>query len=309
MSTLTPSQRAAQTHMHRRRRRLMAIGQWQPPYVDAEPVRAHVRALQEAGMSLPALSRRLNLIDGAFKNLLYGANGRPPGTTVSRQTAEAVLGYWPTLQDFPDTASIDPTGTKRRVQALETLGWSRPQIADEVGMSKSNFKTSLRAEKVSARLARRVAAVYDRLWTERPEDHGVQPYVAERVRRHAAQNGFAGPLAWDDDTIDDPKAEPQTDAAEPVATEGGNVASRWLMGESVDLGPEDRREVIQHLMEWTNDTPEEIAERLGMSVGAMWQTWTRIKKKARLEGRPVPWRRVYVPRDQDLKQNEMGEAA
>lgn len=308
MSSLTPSQRAAQTHMHRRRRRLMAIGQWKSPYVDAEPVRAHVRALQEAGMSLPALSRRLNLVDGAFKNLMYGANGRPPGSTVSRETAEAVMGYWPTLEDFPDTASIDPTGTRRRVQALETLGWSRPQIADVVGMSKSNFKTCLRSEKVSARLARRVAAVYDRLWKQRPEDHGVQPYVAERVRRHAAQNGFAGPLAWDDDTIDDPKAEPQTDVAEPVVTEGGNLAARWLAGESVALGREDRREVLQHLFEWTNDTTAEIAARLDMTPEAAERQWHRMQEKAAADGRRLR-RRVYVPRDRALKQNEMGEAA
>lgn len=259
-------------------------------------------------MSLPALSRRLNLVDGAFKNLMYGANGRPPGSTVSRETAEAVMGYWPTLEDFPDTASIDPTGTRRRVQALETLGWSRPQIADVVGMSKSNFKTCLRSEKVSARLARRVAAVYDRLWKQRPEDHGVQPYVAERVRRHAAQNGFTGPLAWDDDTIDDPKAEPQTDVAEPVVTEGGNLAARWLAGESVALGREDRREVLQHLFEWTNDTTAEIAARLDMTPEAAERQWHRMQEKAAADSRRL-WRRVYVPRDRALKQNEMGEAA
>ncbi len=42
---------------------------------------------------------------------------------------------------------------------------------------------------------------------------------------------------------------------------------------------------------------------------AVWQTWTRIKKQARDEGRREPWRRVYIPRERDLKQNEMGEAA
>jgi AraC-like DNA-binding protein len=276
--------------------------------MDAAPVRAHMLALREAGMSEAAVARRLNISETYFKNLMRGSNGRTPGQRVWREVGEAVLEYWPTLPDFPDTAHIDPTGTLRRVQALETLGWSKPRIAAELGQTDNNFKMRLRSRTVSARMARRVAAVYDRLWTQRPEDHGVQPYVAERVRRHAAQNGFAGPLAWDDDTIDDPKAEPQTDAAEPVATEGGNVAARWLLGESVDLGRDDRREVLQHLFEWTNDTTADIAARLDMTPEAAERQWERLKERAAADGRRL-WRRVYVPRERTMKQNEMGEAA
>ena len=309
MSTTTDSHRAARRHMQRRRRHLQATGQWQSPDVEAEPVRAHVRALRDAGMSEPALEARLNLPGNAFKNLMRGANGRPPGKTVRRETAEVVLAYWPTLQDFPDTASIDATGTRRRTEALAVLGWSGSRLAQEIGMGKDNFNTCLRGRRVSARFARRVASLYDRLWSQKPEDHGVPSGIASRIRAAAASSGFYGPLAWDDDTIDDPKAVPVTDAVQPAATEGENVADRWLHGESVVLGSEDRKQVLQHLFEWTNDTPEEIAARLEMSLDAVWQAWTRIKKQARLEGRREPWRRVYVPRERDLKQNEMGEAA
>jgi hypothetical protein len=295
--------------MQNRRRRLQAIGQWQSPYVDAEPVRQHVWALRAAGMSEKALERHFNLPEGAFKNLIRGANGRPPGKTVLRETAETVLAYWPKLQDYPDTASIDPTGTRRRVNALETLGWPKARMASDLGLRASNFGNCVRGQTVSARFARKVAALYDRLWTERPEDHGVQGYVADRVRKHAAANALHGPLAWDDETIDDPKAEPLTDVTEPIATEGENVADRWLHGESVILRPEDRKQVVQHLFEWTNDTPEEIAAQLEMTVDAVWQTWSRIKKKARNEGRTGPWRRVYVPRERFLNQDEMEEVA
>jgi hypothetical protein len=294
--------------MQNRRRRLMAIGQWQSPFVDAAPVRAHVHALREAGMSQPALIRRLNLPDSALKNLMYGANGKPPGQQVLRETAEAVLSYWPTMQDLPDSALIDVTGTRRRVQALETLGWSKPQQAEQIGLLPQNFKACLRSRTVSARFARRVAALYDRLWTQRPEDHGVPVHVADRIRRHAAQHQFRGPLAWDDDTIDDPKAEPLTDVVEKVATEGGNVADRWLLGESVILGREERRQVLQHLFEWTNDTTAEIADRLDMTPSAAERQWERIKEKAAAEGRRV-WRRAYIPRERDLSQNQMEEAA
>jgi hypothetical protein len=183
-------------------------------------------------------------------------------------------------------------------------------MASRLGMLPQNFKTCLRKKTVSARLARRVADLYDRFWMDQPEDHGMQEYVADRVRRHAAARGYDGPLAWDDDTIDDPQAQPMRDVSEGAATEaeGGNVAARWLMGEAVILDTSSRREVLQHLFEWTNDTTAEIAARLDMTPEAAEQQWSRVKRKARSEGRRV-WRRVYVPRDRQITQDEMEEAA
>ncbi|QKW31461.1 hypothetical protein HUT11_35450 (plasmid) [Streptomyces seoulensis] len=255
-----------------------------------------------------AVARRLGLPEGTFANLMRGTNGLPPGSKVRQETAELVLSYWPTLADFPDISSIDATGTRRRVQALATRGWSKAQQAAELGMTVPNFKGRLRGGRVSARFARAVAGLYDRLWDERPEDHGVDGWIAERVRCCAEEDGWNGPLAWDDDTIDDPSAFPQTDAFEPVATKGPNVADRWLMGEAVILDRDSRREVLRYLFEWTNDTPEDIAARLDMTSDAASRAWERIKEKAAADGRRV-WRRAYVPHERTLKQNEMEEAA
>lgn len=308
MSKVSPTERAAAQYLQNRRRQLQRLGQWQPRYVDAEPVRAHILALKAAGMSEPALARRLGLPETAFCFLLRGDTGRAPGRTVARETAEAVLGYWPTLEDFPDTASIDPTGTRRRVQALQTLGWSRPRLGAEIGITDSNFKACLRNPTVSARFARKVAGLYDRLWSQRPEDHGVKAWVADRIRRDAAAAGYASPLAWDDDTIDDPKAQPVTDADQPQVSEGGNLAARYLAGEAVILDPAARKEVLAHRFEWSNQTIEEIAEELGMSADAAETAWSRMKRAAKADGRRL-WRRAYVRREPNLKQDDMGEAA
>ncbi|QBJ94479.1 hypothetical protein D0Z67_29365 (plasmid) [Streptomyces seoulensis] len=124
----------------------------------------------------------------------------------------------------------------------------------------------------------------------------------------AERHGWAPPLAWDDDTIDDPTAVPVTEGPEPVATDGDNLAARWLMGESVVLTEDAKREVLLHLFEWTNDTAAEIAEKLDLSPVAAEKRWERAKKAAALEGRRM-WRRVYQPRERTLKQNEMEEAA
>jgi hypothetical protein len=80
------------------------------------------------------------------------------------------------------------------------------------------------------------------------------------------------------------------------------------MGEAVILGRDDRREVLQHLYEWTNDTTADIAARLDMTPEAAERQWHRLQEKAKADGRRL-WRRVYVPRERNLKQNEMGEAA
>ena len=290
------------------RRRLIAYGRWQP-FVDAEPVREHLRKVMAEGMPLTGICERLNLPHtSSLQHLMYGRGPYGPGHQVRRETAELILAYWPSLDDFPDGSRIDPTGTRRRVQALGVHGWPRHWMARQIGMSESPFKRALNKERVTARIARAVAGLYDEWWNRDPLEYGLLPKSVARVKADAARAGWHGPLAWDDDTIDDPAAVPQTDAPLPVATEGGNVAARWLLGEAVILGRDDRREVLQHLFEWTNDTTEEIAVRLDMSPVAAAQQWERIKKQARGEGRRV-WRRVYVPRERDLNKNEMREAA
>lgn len=309
MSTRTPSQKAAGAYMQIRRRRLQALGQWQP-YVEAEPVRQHLRKVNATGMPYAAIAERLGLPQSnSLQHVLWGRGTPEPGQKINRETAELVLSFWPSLEDFPDAALIDATGTRRRVEALSVRGWARHLIASRLGVDVKYFRKAVGRQRVTARIARGVAEAYDAWWDQDPLEHGVPWASVSRVQADAVRGGFHGPLVWDDDTIDDPTAVPVMDAVQPIATEGGNVADRWLHGESVILGPEDRRQVLQHLFEWTHDSPEEIAARLEMSLAAVWQTWSRIKKQARMEGRREPWRRVYVPRERDLKQTQMEEAA
>ncbi|WP_446458600.1 hypothetical protein [Streptomyces rochei] len=308
MSTRTSAQKRACAHMQARRRRLQALGQWQP-YVDAEPVRQHLYKVNAAGMPYRAICERLGLPNEAsLQPLLWGRGPHGPSRKIRRETAELILSYWPALGDFPDGALLDATGTRRRLEALAVRGWSRNAVGREIGMRPDNFRAAVSKDKVTARVARLVGAVYDKWWNQDPLDHGTSLNAVSRVRGDAARSGFHGPLAWDDDSIDDPTALPQTDAVEPVATEGGNVASRWLMGESVVLDRAARDEVLQYLFEWTTDTKEEIAARLEMSPEAAERQWHRLQEKAKADGRRL-WRRAWAYRDKDLTKNEMGAAA
>jgi lambda repressor-like predicted transcriptional regulator len=304
MSTQTAIQRAAYNRWCRRRRQLIAAGQWEP-FVDAEPVRQRIRAINQAGMSTSVLTEKLGLPPTALDHVMWKRHG-VASALVRRETAEAVMSYWPSLDDFPAYALIDATGTRRRIEALFTLGWTQRYLSGRSGVSERSFSRALAKPRVTADLARKVASLYDELWKRPPYEPEIAAVAAHRMRLHAAAMGYVGPLAWDDDTIDDPSALPQTDADRPEESEGGSVAARWLMGEAVVLGREDRREVLQHLFEWTNLTVEEIAARLDMTQEAAERQWHRIKQKAQADGRRV-WRRVYMPRD--LRQNEMGEVA
>ncbi|MFF7335383.1 hypothetical protein [Streptomyces sp. NPDC008150] len=305
---MSTSVQAASARWQSRRRRLIRAGEWEP-FVDAAPVREHLKALLAAGMPLRSVCEQLGFAHGSsLQHVMYGRGKYGPGQQVRRETAEAVLSYWPSLADFPDAARIDPTGTRRRVQALAVRGWSRHVMAAEIGMGETSFKKALHKERVTARLARTVADLYDRWWNLDPLEFGVSRNSVGRVRADAARSGFHGPLAWDDDTIDDPNAVPQTDAVPPLQTDGDNAVARWLLGESVILGREDRREALQYLFEWTTSTTAEIAARLEMTPENADRQWHRIKAQAKADGRRL-WRRVYVPRERTLQQNEMGEAA
>ncbi|MET9436949.1 hypothetical protein [Streptomyces sp. NPDC006551] len=307
MSVTTEAERAANARWQARRRRLQSLGQWQP-FVDAGPVREHLRKVNAAGMPYMAICERLGLAqNSSLQHLMWGRGKWGPGQQVRHETAELILAYWPSLQDFPDAARIDVTGTRRRVEALAVQGFSRRAIAERVGFGATHFKKVVGRDRVTARLARAVAAVYDEWWNADPLEHGQTLASVTRVRADAAKAGLHSALAWDDDTIDDPRAVPMTDAPAPAPAQGGDVVDRFLMGESVVLDAVGRREAIAHLMEWTSKTPEEIGEELGMSADAVSRSWERTKKKAREEGRRV-WRRVYVPQ-RELLRSEMESAA
>jgi hypothetical protein len=309
MSGNTDALSKANARWQVKRRLLIAQGKWQP-FVEAEPVREHLRSLQAAGMAIGAVALRIGLPhESSLQHVMWGRGDDGPGNQVRRETAELVLSFWPSLDDFPDSARIDVTGSRRRVQALAVLGWPRTAMAEQLGMDVAHFNRAIRRTRIRAGLARSVKELYDAWWNQDPLEHGVPAQSVARVRSDSARAGLYGPLAWDDDTIDDPAARPQTDAVRPTVTEGGNLAARWLLGESVVLGPEDRKQVVQHLFEWTELTKEQIAERVEMTPNAAEQIWNRLKRKARTEGRPVPWRRVYKLRGRDLKQDEMEEVA
>lgn len=193
--------RAGRNDYNRERRRLMAYGRWEA-FVDAEPARQHARWLLEQGMSLDGIANTYPLV----RELIYGrpSQGRLPIQRMRRENADAVLALQPTLDTIANTAQVPIDPYRRRLEALQALGWSRPKIAREMKASVSQIDDTCKPGRttIPAKWARRIVAVYDRLSMVRPEGH-----YPDITRKWAASKGYLPPLAFDDEFLDLTDAE------------------------------------------------------------------------------------------------------
>jgi len=180
-------------------------------YVDAEPARTHIETLMAAGMGLKRIVAVSTISQGLLWKLIYGKR-RPDGTRVPSKrirntTEQTILAIRP---DLAGGARIDSTGTARRIQALVACGWSQSKIAARLGILRSNFTDLAQGRtQVSVAHAKAVAELYDQLWDQAPPHTNQRERIAySRSVRYAANAGWVVPLAWDEDTIDDPNAAP-----------------------------------------------------------------------------------------------------
>lgn len=132
-------------------------------------------------------------------------------------------------------AYLPAAGTQRRLQALAVVGVTTRRVAEHAGMT-VEMVTYLRGggrKFILPGNAARVAAAYDALW-----DKGGTDADSRRCSTQAAARGYAGPMDWDDDEIDDPAARPHTPEAGSydLAVCGTPAAARrhYRRGEPLD---------------------------------------------------------------------------
>ncbi|GAA2037471.1 hypothetical protein GCM10009740_31610 [Terrabacter terrae] len=218
-----------------------------PPLVDANPARDHVRALQAAGMGWKRIAEAAGLDHSVITKLIYGARGRKPSVTIQPASAEKILAV---RLELAPAAVVDSIGSARRVQALLCLGWSVPRIAEAAGVDRQAIDRALRGGSVLASTRNAIRDVYDRLWNATPPQAEKSDRIAAtRARRRAAASGWVPPLAWDDDSIDDPTATP--DLGDTRTTNRGR-------------NTEDLVEDVEFLLdEQPLATAQQLADRLG----------------------------------------------
>ncbi|GAA5198629.1 hypothetical protein [Microbacterium jejuense] len=171
---------------------------------------------------------------------------------------------------------IDATGTRRRIRALHTIGYSQRAIATMAGRSEPWVTHLMRVDKVKPPTAELIAGIYSRCWMNPPiGDTPTARAAITKTKRYAAAAGWAGPLDWDDiDT--DPEPGTQTVTSGPVDEEPyiDDVAvARALAGEKQTLTRPEKVEAIRiaHGRRWADTL---IAARLGMVL----DTVNRIRK-------------------------------
>ncbi|MFI6587479.1 hypothetical protein [Embleya sp. NPDC050493] len=212
-------------------------GTWQP-FADAGPVRAHINTLLDTGTSLRAIADLAGVQRETLRRVL-----RPDTARLYRVTAERLLAV--TAPTDPLTAAraetdVDATGTRRRIQALIALGWTRRALAEHLGRTPAQVGILTRARLVHARTATDVRTLYDRLsMTSGPHD---------QARAEAAARGWTPPLAWDEGTLDDPTAEPDPGATPTPAKRAAHTAHE-----------------ARHLLA-AGTSRHETAERLGIGL-------------------------------------------
>lgn len=196
--------KAANRERRNRRYREKLYGRFR--LVDAQPVRDHVIALQAQGMGWKRVAAVAGVSISTVSALLYGRGNRsgeqprPPRRQIDRALAAKILAV---ELDLAPSAYVDGTGSLRRLRALRAIGWTRAALAARLGRASGNLDLVGRYAQVTASYAQAVKTLYDELW-DQPQ-HGP---AADRARARALDLGWAPPMAWDDDTIDDPAAVP-----------------------------------------------------------------------------------------------------
>lgn len=116
----------------------------------------------------------------------------------ARDAQRRYIKRWKRDKETGRTRKVDATGTHRRIQALMVNGWSLDQIMERAGYRKSGNWIKYDATTLHVNTAAKIAEVYNELWDK--------PGPSKWTRTYAERRHFLPPLAWDDDTIDDPAA-------------------------------------------------------------------------------------------------------
>ena len=188
------------TYLKEKRYRIRRARHGAPLWVDATPYRERLIQWREQGWSYPAIAQAVG-VDVTTIQRISGNDATHESKWVFRETAQAIDGA-----DFGrchGRVMVPAVGSRRRIEALCAIGWTRRAIVEETGIPYGTLCTVVyRAQQVTAATRDRIAAAYEAL--------SGRPLVGEsagRARANAARNGWAPPLAWDD--IDNPDEQPQ----------------------------------------------------------------------------------------------------
>ena len=205
--------RGAANRYERHRVRQQAYGRG--ALTDAEPVRAHIRALMGLGMGWKRVAETAGVSPSTVYPLLYGKyldqpdhpEHRPPRRQILKVNAEKLLAV--TYEPSRGT-HVSATGARRRLQALACVGYSQSHLARLLDMEVVTVHLIISGHRTQIHHATHaaIAGVFEERWDVPPVNRG---QVIARTINLARANGWVPAAAWDD--IDSPREKPKGVAA------------------------------------------------------------------------------------------------
>ncbi|SDL15170.1 hypothetical protein SAMN05428985_11074 [Nocardioides sp. YR527] len=90
---------------------------------------------------------------------------------------------------------VSTLGARRRIEALQAIGWTNTQIAEAAGFNdRQGLQYAKYHDQITVPTFERIATAYERLSMRVPPDS----FGKSRAMAAARKNGWVPPLAWDD---------------------------------------------------------------------------------------------------------------
>lgn len=207
-----------------------------PRYLPAGPVRRKLQRFLDSDVPVRALARSSGLSAPALHAILNGDR-----TMVQRRTADRVSRLTLTsVYEQQQSGYVPKIGAVRRVHALMAMGWTKDHIT-EAGATSLPRVLSGSGRLITLEKWREIKNVYDEL--------SMVPGPSPAAKARAYAHGYAPPLAWDDDTIDDPRAQAQIAVSVAAGAEAIDLVAvdraMARIGEAAALTPAERTEVVR----------------------------------------------------------------
>jgi hypothetical protein len=201
-----------------------------PRLIPAGPAKAHLQQLVDAGFCLHQIANETGVGFASIRRLDAGQK------QIRRTTAEKVLAL--KADSRVSAGQVPALGAVRRLRALYALGHPVWRIARGSGLHANSI-----AKIVSGRLAT-VAVHADDGIRRAYEGLSMQVGAPGKTLYRAQREGWAPPLAWDEDSIDDPAATPLVAPDCDTAAYDEVAVRRYADGARVDLTSAERLDAI-----------------------------------------------------------------
>lgn len=213
-------------------------GDW-APFTDTAPVRQHLQALREAGVTLEQIGGTAAVSVATL--LRAGKQARMTSATADAIVAIPIPGLDPDV----DRQGPPAVTAGEQLQTLVADGWTLVQLAEATGLSQRAVYQQVHQQVPPMRATTKaIDRVYEQLVDNDPGDG----YIAARARARAERAGW----------------QPSTPLPPPEADIDEVAVDRVVAGDRLPLRPAEQLSVLTRLAGFYPD--DETARRLGLST-------------------------------------------